>query len=83
MKLAATTTCEYIAPAMHCASCAMLLEGLEDDLPGVIRVDAQVRRQQVTITFDPLQVQEEMILAAALAEGYELVPTVQPSLTTN
>ena len=80
MKPAATKTCEYLAPAIHCASCAMLLEGLEDDLPGVIRINAEVRRQKVTVTFDPDQVQEEAILAAALAEGYELGPAPQPSI---
>lgn len=83
MKPAASTTCEYLVPAMHCASCAMLLEGLEDDLPGVIRISAEVRRQKVTVTFDPDQVQEDAILAAALAEGYELAPIAKPSLTTN
>ena len=79
MKPVATKTFEYTAPAMHCASCAMLLEGLEDDVPGVIHINVEVRRQKITVTFDPDQVQEEAILAAALAEGYELVPTPQPS----
>jgi copper chaperone CopZ len=83
MKPAATKTCEYRVPAMHCASCAMLLEGLEDDLPGVIRINAEARRQKVTVTFDPAQVQEEAILAAALAEGYELYPVTKTSLITN
>lgn len=81
MKSAVTKTCEYMVPAMHCSSCAMLLEGLEDDLPGVIRINAEARRQKVTITFDPAQVREETILAAALAEGYELVST--PKLSIN
>lgn len=80
MEPAATKVCEYRVPAMHCASCAMLLEGLEDDLPGVMRINAEVRRQRVTVTFNPDQVQEEAILAAALAEGYELVPTPRPSI---
>ena len=83
MKPVETKTSEYRVPEMHCASCAMLLEGLEDDLPGVVRVDAEVRRQQVTVTFDPDQVQEEAILAAALAEGYELVPLINPQPSIN
>ena len=68
-------TCEYFVPAMHCASCGMLLEALEDDLPGVTRVDADVRRQRVTIRYQPHLVNEEAIRAAALAEGYELRPS--------
>ena len=53
----------------------MLLEALEDDLPGVTRVDADVRRQRVTIRYQPHLVNEEAIRAAALAEGYELRPS--------
>ena len=37
---------------MHCPSCAMRLEGLEDDLPGVVRVRASYPKQQMEVEYD-------------------------------
>ncbi len=66
-------TITYKAPLMHCSSCSMLLEGLEDELPGVESVKARLKSQEVVVTFDESRVTEEAIKAAALEEGYELI----------
>lgn len=58
---------------MHCPSCEMLLEGLED-LPGVNKVHADYRGQKLTVTFDDAAVAEEYVLAAVRKEGYEIQP---------
>jgi copper chaperone CopZ len=57
---------------MHCSACAMTLEGLEDDLPGVQRVCASYHKQQMEVEFDPAQVSQEQIVRAAAELGYML-----------
>jgi len=56
---------------MHCPSCEMLLEGLED-LPGVTKVHADYRGQKLTVTYTDATVPEEAVLAAVRKEGYEI-----------
>ena len=46
---------------MHCSNCAMKIESIEDDLPGVKRVDASYARGQVT---------PDTIIAAVKKQGY-------------
>ncbi len=55
---------------MHCPNCNMTLQGLEDDLPGVLLVDASYRNQRAQVQFDETQVDEAAILAAIKALGY-------------
>lgn len=63
----------YSAPDMHCLSCVMLLEGLEDELEGVVSVLASSKRQEVSVIFDESIVSEETIKQAAQKEGYALI----------
>lgn len=55
---------------MNCASCAMRLQSLEDDLPGVLQVDASYLKQKMVVTFDESRVSEARIITAASALGY-------------
>ncbi len=55
---------------MHCTNCAMRLEGLEDDLPGVKRVRASYRSQQMEVEFDDGVVSVDQIMAAIQHLGY-------------
>ncbi len=57
---------------MHCASCVLRNEMILGALPGVKNVEAQLDREDVTITFDPALVAEEQFAAAVAAEGYTL-----------
>jgi copper chaperone CopZ len=57
-------------PDMECPSCAMRLEGLEDDLPGVKRVRASVARQQMEIEYDETRLSPTDIVAAIQRLGY-------------
>jgi copper chaperone CopZ len=57
-------------PDMHCSNCAMHLQGLEDDLPGVLQVDASYQKQQMVVKFDEAVVTELQIIAAAKEIGY-------------
>mgnify|MGYP001766874247 CR=1 FL=1 len=59
---------------MHCVNCAMRLQQLEDDLPGVIAVDASYRRQKMSVQFDETRVSATEIIAAAQRLGYTIRP---------
>lgn len=60
----------YRVSDMHCANCAMRIEGLEDDLPGIMSVEASYRKGQMTVTFDEKVVTEAQILTAVARLGY-------------
>ena len=61
---------------MHCSACAMTLEGLEDELMGVKRVNASYHRQQLEVEFDESTVTEANIIATVKDMGYTAVPSV-------
>ena len=65
----------YSVPDMHCSNCSMKLEGIEDDLPGILEINASYHRQQMVVEFDESQVSEEQILAAVKKKGYQALPT--------
>lgn len=64
----------FSVPSMHCSACAMLLEGLEDDVPGIRKVEASYKAQQIEVEYDPSQVSVEKIIEAVKQEGYEAIP---------
>ena len=55
---------------MHCSNCVMRIEGLEDDLPGVQRVRASYKKQQVEVEYDDNHVSADQIVAAIQQMGY-------------
>jgi copper chaperone CopZ len=55
---------------MHCSNCAMHLQELEDNLPGVMEVDASYQKQQMIVKFDNAVLSEEQIIVAARDIGY-------------
>ncbi len=55
---------------MECPMCALKLEGLEDDLPGVRHASASYRRQSLEIEFDETRLTETEVRAAIEALGY-------------
>lgn len=62
----------YSIPDMHCSNCAMKLESIEDDLPGIKEINASYHKQEMTVEFDELRVSEERIIAAARDKGYSI-----------
>lgn len=62
----------YKVPDMRCTNCAMRLEGLEDELPGVKQIKASYHKQQLEIEYDELVLTEADLLAAASRLGYTL-----------
>ena len=63
----------YTVDGMTCPNCAMKLEGLEDDIPGIQRVIARYRNGTVEIEFDEHQVDETVIIQAIIRLGYQVV----------
>jgi copper ion binding protein len=55
---------------MHCSNCVMRIEGLEDDLPGVQRVRASYKKQQVEVEYDENKVSADQVVAAIQQLGY-------------
>lgn len=67
-------TQRFRIPKMHCTSCVMLLEGVEDELPGIETIEASFQKQQMVVTYDETKVSPAAIVAAAQQEGYEAFP---------
>ena len=63
----------YTVTGMTCPNCAMNLEGMEDDIPGVQRVIARYRNGTVEIEFDENQVDESQLKLAISQLGYQVV----------
>ena len=61
---------------MHCASCAMLIDGALEDLEGVKSASASYARQVVDVEFDEAKVSEVEIISAVEAAGYAAQPLV-------
>ncbi len=55
---------------MHCTNCAMTIEGLEDDLPGVKSVRASYQKGTVEVEYDEKRVSEGKIRDAIGELGY-------------
>jgi copper chaperone CopZ len=61
-------------PDMECPNCAMHLEGLEDELPGIKRVTASYKKQVMEVEFDEAKLTVQQIISAANAIGYHPEP---------
>ena len=59
---------------MHCPNCAMTLEGIEDDLPGIRQISASYQKMQMTVEYDEAKVSETQILEAVKSKGYTAEP---------
>jgi copper chaperone CopZ len=55
---------------MHCSNCAMKIESLEDDLPGVKDVSASYQKGQVVVEFDETVLNVETIIQEIKKQGY-------------
>ena len=64
----------FRVPDMECPNCAMHLEGLEDELPGVKRINASYKKQTMEVDFDETKLTVQQIISAANAIGYHPEP---------
>jgi len=59
---------------MHCSNCAMKIEGIEDDLPGIKEVNASYTKQQMIVEYDEHAVSVDEIIIAVKKKGYQALP---------
>jgi copper chaperone CopZ len=59
---------------MHCSNCPMIIESIEDDLPGIIKISASYHKQQMVVEYDDSLVTDELILSAVKKKGYTVLP---------
>ena len=59
---------------MHCTNCAMKIEELEDDLPGIWQVSASYQKMRAIVEYDENRVSEVQILDAIKEKGYTALP---------
>lgn len=64
----------YRVEGMHCPNCAMNVESIEDDLPGIKQVSASYQKGRMVVEFDEAKVSEAQILAALVKRGYQAFP---------
>lgn len=62
-----TTT--YDVKHLDCASCAMVMEGICEDTPGVTKAEVKVNKRQLVVEHDET-VDPQSLKAALDAEGY-------------
>jgi copper chaperone CopZ len=62
----------YTISNMECPNCAMILESIEDKLPGIRQISASYHKGQMTVEFDEEKVSEVQILAEVEKKGYRL-----------
>lgn len=58
---------------MHCSTCVMHVESIEDELPGIRRVKASYQKSRMEVEYDESTVNETEIIAAVKRKGYEAV----------
>ncbi len=63
---------EYAISNMECNMCVLHLEGLQDELPGIHDIQANLRQQKLVINFDDQLIPEEHILKAIEKMGYHI-----------
>jgi copper chaperone CopZ len=61
----------YKISDMHCPNCAMILESIEDKLPGIKEINASYKKAEMVIEFDETKVTEAQIIAAVEKKGYQ------------
>jgi copper chaperone CopZ len=64
----------FRVPDMECPNCAMHLEGLEDDVPGLTKVSASYKKQLMEVEFDESILNVNQIINAATKIGYHPEP---------
>jgi len=62
----------YLIANMECPNCAMILESIEDKLPGIKEISASYHKGQMTVDFDEKVVSEAQILEEVARKGYQL-----------
>ncbi|WP_232701756.1 heavy metal translocating P-type ATPase [Halobacterium wangiae] len=66
------TVVAFSVPDMDCPSCAGKVENSVQGLDGIEDVDTQITTGKLTVTYDPERTDEDALVAAVEAAGYEV-----------
>ena len=55
---------------MQCSNCPMIIESIEDVLPGILNISASYHKQQVVVDYDDALFSEKQIISAIEKKGY-------------
>jgi copper chaperone len=66
----------YRVEGMHCSNCAMDIEGIEDELPGITQIYASYQKGRMVVEFDEAVVSEMQIITAVNKRGYKASPLI-------
>ena len=55
---------------MQCSNCPMIIESIEDVLPGILNISASYHKQQVVVDYDDVLLSEKQIISAIEKKGY-------------
>lgn len=55
---------------MHCTNCAMRIEEIEDELPGVRQITASYQKMQMIVEYDDSKVSDAQLIEAVKKKGY-------------
>lgn len=61
---------QFEIQGMHCVGCAMTIDGVIEDLPGVKSASTNYKRQVAVVEYDERQVSETDILRVIHEAGY-------------
>ena len=62
----------FTIPNMICPACVMHLEELEDELEGILSIQASYKKQRMDVEFDETVISEQEIRNAVNEIGYEI-----------
>jgi copper chaperone CopZ len=57
---------------MHCSNCAITLESIEDELPGITHLVASYQKQSMTVQFEPNVIDVSDIIQEIHKKGYSV-----------
>lgn len=70
LAIAAPKTVTLSVPGMNCAACPITVKKALGKVPGVTKMDVNLDRREVTVTFDDAQTRVEALLRATEDAGY-------------
>jgi copper chaperone len=67
-----TTATTFTVPDISCAHCKHSIEDAVGAVPGVEAVDVNIEERTVDVRYDPVSVEEGVIVGAIEGQGYEV-----------
>ena len=76
------TEATFAVTGMTCASCVKVIEMVLGKMPGIFEANVNLASERVSVVYDPASIDEEGIVAAIRAAGYEATPLEVESTST-